>query len=98
VFVACASSFFTRFSVRQFGATSPQQENPEAKKRASEETISSFWASLTGAERKGLEEEALEQASPVEIGILKRGGNLATVMKKDIFDAYATRLIRRRTR
>ena len=69
-----------------------------AQLKPNEDTVRNFWESLSHAERKRHEAEALAQASPIEIGVIIRGGPFAALMKKEAFDAYALKRMQRRPR
>ena len=70
----------------------------QAQRQARGEAVRKFWESIPETERKRIEKEALAQANPIEMGVINRGGTLAAVTKKEVFDAYALKVIQRKTR
>ncbi len=75
----------------------PSQKQ-RAERQAREVAAKKFWESLSDTERRGVESEALAQANPIEMGVINRGGVLAAVTKREVLDAYALRLLKKRSR
>lgn len=75
----------------------PSQKQ-RVERQAREVAAKKFWESLSDTERRGVESEALAQANPIEMGVINRGGVLAAVTKREVLDAYALRLLKKRSR
>lgn len=63
----------------------------EAQSRARAEVIQRFWEEFSEQERTRLENEALDQAKPLERDLIERGGAFAESTRKALLDAYALR-------
>lgn len=65
----------------------------EAKERAKEGAIKSFWTSLSEEERSRLEREAITKASRIQRDLIARGGALADAARKSVLDSYALNVL-----
>jgi hypothetical protein len=70
-------------------------EQERAKLQTQEAAIALFWSSLSEAERLRLEAEALTAATPLQRGLLERGGAFAGSTRRSLLDALALNSLRR---
>jgi hypothetical protein len=70
-------------------------EQDRAQQQTQEASIASFWSSLSESERQRLEAEALAAATPLQRGLLERGGAFAGSTRRSLLDALALKRLRR---
>ena len=72
-----------------------EQLKIEAKQKAKVATLASYWDSLSDGERKQQEQEALEDAQPLQRRLIEGGGSFAKTTKQVVLDAYALKMLQK---